>query len=162
MTIHAAAGHVFSPADYEDAVRELESLRSARRTELTTRLREAQLSGSPGDQDERLDAVERIAVYDGRIAQLERQIAGARIVEVSIDGAAGLGDIVQVRDQAGREVEYELVGRRSGSSERAQVTPGSPVGEALLGAQAGATVEVTLPDGRRRSLEVLAVRRGIP
>ncbi|HWK25524.1 MAG TPA: GreA/GreB family elongation factor [Solirubrobacter sp.] len=162
MTHHAAAGLVFSPADYENAVRELESLRSARRAELATRLREAQESGSPGDQDDRLDAVERIAVYSGRIAQLERQLAAATILEATTGGGAGLGDVVQVRDQSGREASYEIVGRRSPDAERAQVTPSSPVGEALLGARAGDSVTVTLPDGRSRTLDVLDVRRGIP
>ena len=64
---------------------------------------------------------------------------------------------MRVHDQAGRETEYELVGRRSGDAKRTQVTLASPVGEALLGAQSGDIVRVTLPNGRERTLTVLAV-----
>ena len=72
-------------------------------------------------------------------------------------GAAGLGSLVRVRDQAGKETEYEIVGRRADDATRTQVTPGSPVGVALLGAREGDEVRVTLPNGRRRVLTVLAV-----
>ena len=40
---------------------------------------------------------------------------------------------------------------------RTQVTPGSPVGEALMGSREGDERWVTLPNGRRRILTVLAV-----
>ena len=102
-------------------------------------------------------AVERIM-----IARLERLIASATVVEVDVtdDGVAGLGSVVRVRDHRGREVDYELVGRLSESPERAQVTPASPVGERLMGARGGDVVSVALPDGRARTLTVVAVRRG--
>ena len=97
------------------------------------------------------------------IARLERLIASATVVEVDVtdDGVAGLGSVVEVaRDHRGREVDYELVGRLSESPERAQVTPASPVGERLMGARGGDVVSVPMPDGRARTLTVVAVRRG--
>jgi transcription elongation GreA/GreB family factor len=66
---------------------------------------------------------------------------------------------VRVRDESGREREYEIVGRRVSGAERTQVTPASPVGEALLGARSGERVRVVLPSERRRTLTVLAVSR---
>jgi transcription elongation GreA/GreB family factor len=62
-----------------------------------------------------------------------------------------------VEESPGRRTEYELVGVRSRDAGRSQVTPGSPIGQALLGARAGDTVRVVLPNGRERSLTVLAV-----
>jgi transcription elongation factor GreA len=103
--------------------------------------------------------LEDSAVQRERIAALERLVASATVVEVAdgVAGAAGLGSIVRVRDQAGKEAEYELVGRRAEGAQRTQVTPGSPVGKALMGARAGDQVLITLPGGRRRTLTVAAV-----
>ena len=86
-----------------------------------------------------------------KIAQLERLVASATVIDAAVagDGVAGLGSVVRVRDHAGQETEYELVGRRSGDAMRTQVTPASPVGEALLGAQSGDIVRVTLPERAR-------------
>jgi transcription elongation factor GreA len=94
-----------------------------------------------------------------KIAQLEHLIATATVVDVDVtgDGGARLGSVVRVKDHRNREIEYELVGRLSKGAERAQVTPASPVGEALMGAQRGDVVTLELPSGQARSLTVLAV-----
>jgi transcription elongation factor GreA len=87
-------------------------------------------------------------------------VRSARVIDVALAGvgAAGLGATVRVADEAGDEREYELVGRRSPDSHRHEVTPASPVGEALLSARAGDVVRVELPSGRVRVFEVLDVR----
>jgi transcription elongation factor GreA len=150
---------LLSPADFDQAVRELDSLRSAHRKELADQLRDARAFGSPGDDDDRLAVLDDAVVDRVKIARLERLIASATVIDAAVagNGAAGLGSVVHVRDQAGREAAYELVGRRGRDPEPTQVTPASPVGEALLGARAGDVVRVTLPNGRERSLEVVAV-----
>jgi transcription elongation factor GreA len=96
---------------------------------------------------------------EAQIAQLERVIALATVVDGARtdDGAAGLGSIVRVEDEARRALEYEIVSVRSQRGTCPQVTPASPVGQALLGARPGDTVSVMLPNGRARSLAVLAV-----
>jgi len=66
--------------------------------------------------------------------------------------------VVRVRDDAGRTHEYELVGRLGPEDDLSQVSLGSPVGSALLGARPGDVVRLTLPNGRERSLGVLGVR----
>ena len=70
--------------------------------------------------------------------------------------------VVRVKDHRGRETEYELVGRLSADATRAQVTPASPAGEALMGARSGSVVSVSLPNGRARTLTVVGVYRGEP
>jgi transcription elongation factor GreA len=154
------AGRVlFSPDDLAKAVDELQSLRSAHRAALAGALRDARTYGSPGDDDDHLAVLEDAAFAAMRIAQLERLLASATVVEAAVDGVVGLGSVVRVCDESGRESEYEIVGRRLDDAERTQVTPASPVGEALLGARSGAHVRVVLPSERRRTLTVLAVSR---
>ena len=92
-------------------------------------------------------------------AGLERLLERATIVRAArgADGIAALGTVVRVRDAGGRTANYELVGHRSRDAARRQVSTGSPVGQALLGASRGDTVDVTLPDGRTRALTVVQV-----
>jgi transcription elongation factor GreA len=156
----AAAGRVIlTQAEFDQLRDELEALRNAHRDDLADRLRHARGFGVMGDNDDQLAAFEDAAIDGARIVQLERLIASATVIDGAWadDGAATLGSIVRFEDSAGRRAEYELVGVRSEDATRAQVTARSPMGRALLGASAGDTVRVMLPDGRERSLSVLAV-----
>jgi transcription elongation factor GreA len=154
-------GVVLSRADLTAALAELEALRGAHRADFAARLRDARGHGSGRSGDEHLAVLEDAAVVQSKIARLEHLIATATVVDgdEARDGAARLGSVVRVRDHRGRETEYELVGRRSERAERPQVTPASPVGEALLGARAGDVVGVVLPNGAQRTLTVLAVEQ---
>ena len=107
--------------------------------------------------------MEDAGVEQGRIAQLERLVALATVVDdpPSGDAGAGLGAVVRVRDDAGRTREYELVGRVGTDDDLSQVSLGSPVGKALLGARPRDVVHVTLPSGRQRSLSVLHTSRTV-
>jgi transcription elongation factor GreA len=102
-----------------------------------------------------MTALEDTAVDRSRIARLERLLDTATVVDNAAEDVVGLGSVVRVRCDDGREVEYEIVGRRTGEGARAEVTPNSPVGSALMGAQPGDTVEIELPGGQARTLEVL-------
>jgi transcription elongation factor GreA len=160
LRLAAAAGHVvLTQAELDQLVNELESLRATHRAGLAERLRHARGVGVAGDNDDHLAAYEDAAVDEAKITQLERVIASATVIAGarSGDGMAGLGSVVRVEDTRGRRAEYEIVGIRNGGAGRPQVTPASPMGQALLGARAGNTVSVMLPDGRERSLRVLAV-----
>ena len=150
---------MLTPADLDQAVRELDLLRGTHRADVAERLRDARAFGTAVDDDDHVSVLEDMAVQRMKIAQLERLVASATVIDGAVDvpGAAGLGSVVRVRDSGGKEAEYELVGRRVGNAMRTQVTPASPVGEALLGSSAGDDVRVTLPNGRERILTVLAV-----
>ena len=157
----AAGGVTLTVTGFEELVRELEHLRTAHRRELAQRFRDARTFGSPGDDDEWLAVLEDVAIDQVRIAQLERLVATASVVDEtpSSDGA-GLGSFVWVQDDAGRAAQYELVGRRTGRDQDGAISLASPVGKALVGARPGDVVQVALPNGRERSLTVLDVRVG--
>jgi transcription elongation factor GreA len=160
LRLAAAAGHVvLTQAELDQLIEEVEALRSAHRKGHAERLRDARGFGVSGDNDDHLAAFEDAVVDEVKIKQLERVIASATVIDGAgpEDGAAGLGSTVRVEDQAGRRREYEIVGVRGQADTRSQVTPASPMGQALLGARAGDTVSVLLPNGRERSLVVLDV-----
>jgi transcription elongation factor GreA len=153
-------GVTLTRSEFTELTDELDRLRATHRADLAERLRDARSFGSPGDDDDWLSVMEDAAVERGRISQLERLIAAARVVDnvPSVDAGAGLGSVVRVRDDHGRTRDYALVGRLGFDEGRSQVSLGSPVGEALVGARAGDVVHVTLPSGRQRALHVLDVR----
>ena len=155
---------LLSRADLSEIMRELDSLRSTHRLELAARLRDARAYGTAVGDDDHLAVLEDVAVDRIRIAQLERLIASATIVDVDSadDGVARLGSVVRVRDAGDRETEYKLVGRRTDDLTRAQVTPASPIGKALMGARSGDVVRAVLPNGRDRTLTVVTVEEDEP
>jgi transcription elongation factor GreA len=153
-------GMTLTRGDFDALADELDRLYTAHRADLAERLRDARSFGSPGDDDDWLSVMEDAAVEQGRIAQLERRIAVARVVDIPLsrDAGAGFGAVVRVRDDAGRTREYELVSRLGPGDDLCQASLGSPVGQALHGARAGDVVHVALPSGRQRSLSVIEVR----
>ncbi|HKG66192.1 MAG TPA: GreA/GreB family elongation factor [Solirubrobacteraceae bacterium] len=157
----AAAGMVLSATDYAGLMRELDDLRARHRGEVSQRLRDARVHGSPADDDEELAIREDAAYAEARIAQLEHVARFATVVAAGelVDGAAGLGSVVTVADELGDTMEFELVGRRTTDSKPAEVSLASPVGKALTGVRAGDVARVALPSGEIRVLSVLDVVR---
>jgi transcription elongation factor GreA len=156
-----AASVMVTASELAALERELEALRAQHRIDLEKSLRVAREYGSGSDSDDFLAALEDSAIDVARIAQLEELVRTARVADdddLPLDGRAGLGSAVRVRADDGGDVAYVLVGRRRPESGPAEVSLSSPVGKALLGAVVGDLVHVDLPDGRRRTLEVLEVR----
>lgn len=157
--VPATGGVLLTQADFDALVLELETLRSAQRSELAGRMREARAFGTSSENDELLAALEESAVDHARLAQLEELVRLAVVVERPVGAAgAGLGSTVLVEDDKGQRTQYELIGRRGQDSARHAVTLASPVGKALWRARPGDAVRVPLPNGSHRTLRVLEVR----
>ena len=158
----APTGVVMSSAEYAVLTRELESLRASHRSEMAQRLHDVRAHGTTSDDDDRLAVLEEAAIDRARIAQLEELVRSATVLDdhAVFDGAAGLGSTVEVADEAGRTATYKLIGRRTSESPAQEVSLGSPVGKALVGARTGDVVHVGLPNGHERSLTVLEVSDG--
>lgn len=155
---HAPTGSLaLTRAEFDELGRELQALRDRHQTELSERLRDARAHGSPGDNEDVLAVHEEASVLEARIARLEELLRAAPIVDLEFDGCVSLGCTVRVVVPDGRVAEYVLVGRRSDTSSPREVSSGSPVGQALLGASPGQVVRVDLPGGLSRDLRVLAV-----
>jgi transcription elongation factor GreA len=146
--------------EFDALVTELHELRSTYQRELAARLRDARAYGSPGDNEDVLAVHEEVSVSAARIARLEELLRSAPIVDREFDGCASVGCTVRVAGDSGRTAEYTLIGRRREGSARHEVSPGSPVGRALLGARPGQIVHVELPGGSDRALRILDVKPG--
>jgi transcription elongation factor GreA len=141
---------------YERLRADLEMLRTVRRVALTEQLREAREDGDP-DNPLLFELLEEQAQLEGRISLLEAQVAAAQVVRHAVDGSAGIGSCVRLRDcDTGEVVEYDLVGPIESDVGSGRVSVGAPVGRALLGRAGGESVVVDTPRGPKQ-LEILAV-----
>jgi transcription elongation factor GreA len=150
---------LMTAAGLEALEAELDELRRRSRQELAERLREARAYGEGSNNDEYYAAWEEQMVIEARMADLEDTVRRATVVgsELAADGVAAIGSVLSVEDLGSGDIsQYRLAGAHQ-ALERSAISAASPVGQALLGAAPGAVVNVHLPNGRSRSLRLLAV-----
>jgi transcription elongation factor GreA len=126
--------------------------------EFAARLSEARTFGEIAGNDDYLQTLEEEAVLRSRIARLESLLDSATVVsDSSGTGTVAIGTTVRVEDlTSGAIQEHRLIGDYEELRSDA-VSASSPVGRALATRSPGDEVEVELPNGKRRSLRVLAV-----
>lgn len=138
---------------------ELAELRDRKAREIPARLRFAREFGDTSNNDEYLAIREEEAVLATRIARLEDILMRATMIDPAhVHDSVGVGSEVEVVDVDTGETREYVIESAHGAVGRMSASPNSPVGRALLGRQAGERVAVQLPTGRRRELELRAVR----
>ena len=139
---------------------------SAEFTDLTTRgridiARKIEAARELGDLKENGDyhaAKEEQGKMEGRIAQLEYMLEDVEIVDsVEVSDVVSSGMVVEIRYEGDDMTEKYLLGsieeRREGIT---VMSPGSPIGAALIGAKVGETVSYEAPGGKL-SVEIVGL-----
>ena len=131
------------------------------------REREQQLITSFGDRDITSDRTDQAQLLEGvhelrwvrnRIAEISQLLTDLRQPRGQVrSGQIGIGATVDLEYQDGSQEAVWLGSPGLAHADQAVVTPRSPLGQALLGHQAGDTVDYTTPAGPQR-VRVLAVR----
>ncbi|HIC96230.1 TPA: transcription elongation factor GreA [Candidatus Bipolaricaulota bacterium] len=135
---------------YEQLRAELEYLEKVRRPEVISRIKRARELGDLSENAEYIAAKEEQALIEGRIAEIERQLRAARIIEPerAPSERVRLGSRVRLLElRSGREVEYTLVTPAEAAPAEGKVSLASPLGQALLERRVGEEVEVKAPAG---------------
>ncbi|MET0315080.1 MAG: transcription elongation factor GreA [Hansschlegelia sp.] len=148
-----AAGHVALEA-------ELKQRASIERPRIIAAISEARSHGDLSENAEYHAAKEQQSLNEGRIAELESQIARAEIIDVSklTGDTITFGATVKLVDEdTDEEKIYQIVGEAESDVKQGRVSIGSPIARALVGKKVGDTVEVVTPGGGK-SYEVLQVR----
>ena len=141
-----------------DALREeLDQLEGPRRTEIAKQIKTAREWGDLKENAEYHAAKDAQAHLETKILTLREQLDNAEIVEKASGGAAGIGSVVEVRDEAsGRVSTYTLVPTREAVPKEGKLSLESPVGEALRDKRPGDVATVQTPRGERR-LQVVSI-----
>jgi transcription elongation factor GreA len=132
---------------YEDATNRLEHLRNEQ-----PRIRE-EIRIAAADKDLRENAPfhaarEKMSYLEGEIRLLENTLRRAKIVESNKGDKIGLGDTVTIENLDDEERStYTLVGPREANMREGKVSISSPLGQVLMGANVGDTVDVKAPSG---------------
>ena len=95
----------------------------------------------------------------GRINHLANILENAVIVEAGADGVVKAGTVVGIRYEGDDDVERYLLGSIEERHEEGLdvMSPGSPLGEALLGHEVGDEVEYETPTGAKLRVEIVSV-----
>ena len=134
---------------------ELRDLTTRGRIDIADKIEAARKLGDLSENGDYHAAKEEQAKMEGRILHLTRILANAEIIDGgngdASDAGVILGSVVTVLYDGDDESERLLVGvieERRGNL--MVVSPGSPMGEALLGTSEGDAVEFDSPAGRQR------------
>ena len=122
---------------------------------ISTRIEEARALGDLKENAEYHAAREDQGLNEAKIRELESRVARAIVTDSATlpEGMVFLGATVRLRDtENGSEMTYRLVGELGGGidDDIIEVTPNSPLGEALMKSTVGEVVKVDLRRGPRR------------
>ncbi|MDQ6670362.1 MAG: GreA/GreB family elongation factor [Chloroflexota bacterium] len=132
--------------------RELEAELARREADLPTvsfRLGDARAGGNdPTENLDLRDAMDELALQEGRIGELRALLASAETIEDSPqDGVVRLGARIKVRHADGEEATYTLVSPAEADPRRGRISEESPIGRALVGRKKNEEVTAETPSG---------------
>ena len=136
---------------------ELAELEGPRRIEMAERIRVARELGDLKENADYHTAKDDQSLMETRIKRLQSRLRMAVVVEASegSDDAFAFGRTAEVEDQSkGEAVTWTLVGSTEANLAEGKLSAESPIGQALMDAEVGATVEVQTPRGSK-SFKVL-------
>ena len=130
---------------------ELHELKVVRRKDVAGKIKEARGQGDLSENAEYDAAKEEQAEIESRIAQIEKMLRNAEVIdEEDLDGdTIGVGSKVKVLDmEFDEEVEYLIVGSTEADPVEGRISNESPLGMALLSRKSGETITVDAPQGQ--------------
>ena len=130
--------------------KELTELKTVKRQEVAQKIKEARAQGDLSENAEYDAAKEEQGEIETRIAELEKLLRNAEIIDEDVINAdvVQLGNRVKLWDEEfEEELEYSVVGSTEADPLEGRISNESPVGEALIGTRVGDVIEVQTPGG---------------
>jgi transcription elongation factor GreA len=139
---------------------ELHRLKTIERPANSKAIGEARAHGDLSENAEYHAARERAGFIEGRISELESKLANAQVIDPKLlhaEGKCVFGATVEVEEQGGQAATWQIVGEDEADIKQSRISISSPMARALIGKEAGETVEVQTPGGKKR-YEIIDVR----
>ena len=117
---------------------------------VSLRLGDARAGGNdPAENLDLRDAMDALALLEGRIGELRALLASAEPIEdgASSDGIIRLGARIKIRHADGEEASYLLVSPAEADPRRGRISEESPIGRALVGRKKNEEVTADTPSG---------------
>lgn len=142
-----AESHQLSQAAYDRLKAEHHDLTTRWRIEIAHKIEAARELGDLKENGDYHAAKEEQGKVEGRIMQIAALLKDAEIVEGG-SAEVGTGSIVSITYEGDDEVEKYLIGSIEERHDDLEVlTPGSPLGQTLMGGSVGDEVEFEAPGG---------------
>ena len=149
-----------TPDGYARLRDELQNLRSVQRPAVIQAIATAREHGDLKENAEYHAARDKQSFIEGRIKQLEHNLALAEVIDPSkVEGSrVAFGAYVKLSNtQTEEEVTYRILGADESDIAQGTISVTSPLARSLLGKEAGDEVKVRMPGGER-TYEVLEVK----
>lgn len=137
---------------------ELKHLKSVERPAIINAIAEARAHGDLSENAEYHSAKEKQSFIEGRIKEIEGILSLAEVIDPrKLSGPIKFGATVTLLDEDTEEERtYQIVGEHEANIEQGLLNIRSPIARALIGKEAGDSVEVRTPGGER-AYEVVKV-----
>ena len=153
-----AETHHLSRAAYDRLEAELTELTTRGRVEIARKIETARELGDLSENGDYHAAKEEQGKMEGRIRHLEALIKDAEIVEGGGSEAVEAGSIVEIRYEGDDDSERYLIGSiEERHTDLEVMSPGSPLGKALLGHRVGDVVDYETPNGKVLKVEIVGL-----
>jgi transcription elongation factor GreA len=139
---------------------ELQRLKSIERPAITQAIAEARGHGDLSENAEYEAARDRQGMIEARIRDIEMKLANAQIIDPKLlhtEGRCVFGATVDVEDEAGEKATWQIVGEDEADIKEGRISVSSPIARALIGKEAGESVDVQTPGGVKR-YEIIDIR----
>ncbi len=149
--------HHLSRAAYERLHAELEDLTTRGRVEIARKIEAARELGDLSENGDYHAAKEEQGKMEARVRHLQGLLRDAEIVEAAAADVVQAGSVVALRYEGDEDVERYLIGSIEERHDDLEVvSPGSPLGQALMGCAPGDVVDFEAPGGVLK-VEVVSV-----
>ena len=138
---------------------EIRHLKSVERPRIIKAIAEARAHGDLSENAEYHAAKEQQGWNEARVMELEDKLSRAEVIDVSnLSGdRVQFGATIRLVDEdTEKEVTYRIVGDFEADVSKGLISISSPIARALIGKEAGDSVEVNTPGGGK-SYEILKV-----
>lgn len=150
--------HHFSQATFDRLSAELEELTTTARIDIARKIQAARELGDLSENGDYHAAKEEQGKMEARIRQLEAMLEDAEIVEAGETDTVAAGVIVSIRYEGDDESERFLLGSIEEQHDEVEVmSPGSALGQALIGAKVDDVVTYETPTGAMLKVTVTAI-----
>ena len=139
---------------------ELNRLKNEERPRISAAIAEARSHGDLSENAEYDAARDRQGHCEARIRDIEAKLANAQVVDPKLVDAGGrcvFGATVDVEDEAGTAMTWQIVGEDEADIKAGRISYSSPIGKGLIGKESGEIAEVHTPGGVKR-YEIIDVR----
>ena len=150
--------HELTQAAYDRLKAEHDDLTTRGRVDIARKIETARELGDLSENGDYHAAKEEQGKMEGRIMHLGAILENHVIVEAGGTSEVRVGSVVTIRYDGDTDTERYLIGSIEERSEDHEVmSPGSPLGSALLGSKVGDAVSYETPTGATLSVEIVGI-----